>query len=82
MSDICPHCFKDMGLDTDFKYERGMFADEEKGDFDCPICGEKVYWKSYHLVSACTNNDCRYDIGAIRCEKKHANLITKINKGE
>ena len=34
------------------------------------------------LVSACTNNDCKYDISAIRCAKKHADLITKINKGE
>lgn len=46
----CPHCYKDMKLDTDFMYERDMFADENTGEFNCPLCDEPVFWKSFMVI--------------------------------
>lgn len=60
MKDLCPHCYKDMELDTDFMVQRNMFADDETGEFNCPHCDEKVYWKSYHTVNRDFEKDPDY----------------------
>lgn len=50
MSDNCPHCHKDMKLDSDFLYENNMYSDGEQGEFNCPQCDETVYWAAHASI--------------------------------
>lgn len=44
-SDLCPHCFMKVKLDSDFMYDNNMYENDNEGSFKCDYCENIIYWK-------------------------------------